>query len=506
MSSALLKTRLRCARLAVVCLTVAALVGCTIIGPDYKRPDVPLPTAWRSEMLDAADVANTAWWAAFADPNLIELIEVAIDTNKDLLIAAHRIEQFDARLEISHAAGYPQIGYNGNRERNQRSQEQPALLAVSKDPSYNNYAVNLTQSWEIDIWGRMARANEAARAELLATEEARRAVMLKVVASVATAYVQLLARDRQLLLARQTLANHRDVAALLDVKYKGGSATLLDATRAKAAVEEAQAAIPVIERDITLTENALGSLLGRNPGPIKRSSLDSLKLPPVPQGVPSDVLERRPDVVAAEQTLVAANAHIGIAKSQYFPTVSLTSALGLGSDQLQWLLARTARSGDISLGFAGTLFSGGRIEGDIHNAEALQKQMAETYLQAVQTALREVEDALVSRAKSGEQVLALGQRVQSLQDVSKLARQRFEGGQSTYIEVLDADRQVLLAQDQQAQGVRDQYSALVSVYKAMGGGWMVAQDRWRTPKPATDPATATVTQHTTEASELETRQ
>jgi multidrug efflux system outer membrane protein len=493
-------------RVLAACLAAAALAGCTTVGPDYQRPTVPLPTAWRGEQPDAADVVNTAWWDAFGDADLSELIKAAIDANKDLLIATHRVEQLDARLEISQAAAYPQVGYNANRERNQRSQEQPALLAVTKDPSYNNYAVNLTLNWELDVWGRVARANEAARAELLATQEARRAVMLKVVTSVATSYVELLARDRQLVLARQTLANRKDVFALLDLKYKGGSATLLDVTRARAAVAEVQAAIPLIERDITLTENALGSLLGRNPGPIKRRTLDSLKLPPVPQGVPSDVLNRRPDVVAAEQTLIAANAHIGLAKSQYFPTISLTAALGLGSDQLQWLTAKTARTGDLIAGLSGTLFSGGRIEGDIRNAEAVQRQMAETYLQAVQTALREVEDSLVSRSKAGEQVLALGERVQSLQDVSKLARQRFEGGQSTYLEVLDADRQVIGAQDQQAQGLRDQYSALVAVYKAMGGGWMVEQDKLRAPKQAAAPVAPPATQQTAKASEIEIRQ
>jgi len=264
--------------------------------------------------------------------------------------------------------------------------------------------------------------------------------------------------------------------------------------------------IPPIERDIALIENAMSILLGRNPAPVHRRSLDTLKLPPVPQGVPSDVLYRRPDVVAAEQTLVAANAKIGVAKSQYFPTISLTSALGLASDQLQWLMARTARDGDISLGLAGVLFDGGRIDGDVRNAEALQKLMAEAYLQSVQTALREVEDSLVSRTKAGELVLAQAQRLQWLREVSKLARLRFEGGQSTYLEVLEADRQVLLAQDQQAQGLRDQYGALVSVYKAMGGGWMVEQDKLRAPKAAPADAPAPAVQQTGMASQLETRQ
>lgn len=477
-----------------------------VVGPDYQRPAVVMPTVWRAQMPEAADVANTAWWEAFDDPELSALIVAAIDANKDLLIASHRIEQLEARVQVSQSAAYPQVGYDNSRERRQRSQEQPATLASGQQATYNNYAGNITLNWEFDVWGRVARANEAARAELLSGEEARRAVMLKVVTSVATAYVQLLASDRLLQLSGRKVANRKDVLALVDARYKGGSATRIDVARASAAVDEAQSAVPLIERDIAVTENALAGLLGRNPGPIPRRRIDTLRLPPVPEGVPSNVLDRRPDVVAAEQTLVAANAQIGIAKSQYFPTISLTSALGLASDQLQWLLARTARTGDINLGLAGILFSAGRIQGDVLGAEALQKQMAETYLQTVQTALREVEDSLVSRSKAGEQVLALDQRVKTLQDAARLALERFNGGQSTYIDVLDADRQVLTAQDLQTQGWRDQYSALVSVYKAMGGGWMVDQEKSRAPKRATAAAAAPAIQQTAKARELETRQ
>jgi multidrug efflux system outer membrane protein len=464
-------------------LLTALLVGCTTVGPDYSRPEVPLPPAWRAPPVDAADIVNTAWWEAFGDPELSRLVGEAIDANKDLLIASYRVEHLAARLDVSRAEGAPRVGYNAVRERVRRSEEQPALLAFGREQTYNNYAVNLTVSWEIDIWGRLARANEAARAEMLAGEEARRAVMLNVVTGVADLYVQLLSLDRQLELARQALANRQDAAALLDARYKGGSGTLIEATRAQAVVNELQAALPPIERDIALAENALAALLGRNPGPVPRRSIDSLKLPPVPQGVPSDVLDRRPDVVAAEQTLIAANARIGVAKGQYFPTISLTSALGLGSDQLRWLMSRTARTGEIGAGLMGTLFDGGRIDGDVRAADAERKQMTEAYLQAIQNALREVDDALVSRSRSAELVTALGQRLKTLEDVSRLARQRFEGGQSTRSELLDAERQVLSARDAQAQGVRDQYAAVVSIYKAMGGGWMAGQDRARSPQP-----------------------
>ena len=464
-------------------LLAALSVGCSTVGPEYSRPEVALPPAWRAPPVEAADIVNTAWWEAFGDPELSRLVGQAIDANKDLLIASYRVEQLATRLDRSRAEGSPQLGYNAVRERVKRSEEQPALLDPGREPSYNNYAVNLTLSWEIDVWGRLARANEAARAEMLAGEEARRAVMLNVVTGVADLYVQLLSLDRQLELARQSLANRQDAAALLDARYRGGSGTLIDATRAQALVHELQAALPPIERDIALVENALAALLGRNPGPVQRRSIDALKLPPVPQGIPSDVLDRRPDVVAAEQTLIAANARIGVAKGQYFPTISLTGALGLGSDQLRWLMSRTARTYELGASLMGTLFDGGRIAADVGAAEAERKQMTESYLKAIQNALREVDDALVSRSRSAEQVAALGERVKVLEEVSRLARQRFEGGQSTRTEVLEAERQVLSARDAQAQGVRDQYAAIVSIYKAMGGGWMAEQDRARSSQP-----------------------
>lgn len=470
-------------RLACAALLAALSVGCATVGPDYKRPAATLPSAWRAPQVDAADIVNTTWWDAFGDPDLTRLVGQAIDANKDLLIASYRVEQLAAKLDVSRAEGSPRVGYNATRERVRRSEEQPALLAFGREPSYNNYAVNLTLSWEIDIWGRLARANESARAEMLSSEEARRAVMLNVVTGVADLYVQLLSLDRQLDLARQSLSNRQAAAALLDARYKGGSATLIDATRAQALVDELQATLPPIERDIALAENALTALLGQNPGPVARRSIDALKLPPVPQGIPSDVLDRRPDVVAAEQTLIAANARIGVAKGQYFPTISLTSALGLGSDQLRWLMSRTARTGELGASLMGTLFDGGRIDGDVRAAEAEHKQMAETYLKAIQNALREVDDALVSRSRSAEQVAALGQRLKTLEEVLRLVRQRFEGGQSTRTDVLEAERQVLNARDAQAQGVRDQYAAVVAIYKAMGGGWMAEQDRTRSTQP-----------------------
>ncbi|MBZ8142077.1 RND transporter [Rubrivivax gelatinosus] len=498
-------------RRAACALACASLVACTTVGPDYERPPAPLPAAWRATLPEAAVVADTTWWRAFGDPQLDALIDVALANNKDLLIAAHRIERYAARLDISRAAAAPEIGYDANRKRVVRSEEQPAVLAPGRQPDYNNYAVGLSVAWEFDVWGRVARANEAARAELLASEDARRAVMLKVVTDLASGYVNLLALDRRLALARETVDNQREALRITDIKREGGSATDIEVVRARAALDEAQSLLPDLERQVAAAENALSALAGRNPGPLPRGRLDDLRLPAVPQGLPSDLLERRPDVLAAEQALVAANAQIGVAKSQYFPTISLTGTLGLVSDQLRWLTARTARAGELGAGLAGVLFSGGRIDGDVREAEARRREMAETYLQAVQTALHEVEDALVARATTGDQAALRARHLQSLEEVARLARVRQEGGRGTALEVLDAERLVLAARERQAQGLREQYAALVAIYKAMGGGWTVEQDRQGSPSKGVPTAAGAardtaIPQQTAQAKDNETRQ
>jgi multidrug efflux system outer membrane protein len=474
----------------VACVAVTTLVGCTTVGPDYQRPVVPVPAAWRSALDDAGDVANTNWWEAFADPELNELIRAALEQNRDIRIALFRIEEYDARLQVNQSAGKPQVGYSVGASRQRLSEEQPNKLGITGNTVYNDFTVGFNLNWEIDLWGRIKRANEAALADLMSTEASQRGVMLTVVSSVATGYVQLLALDRELAIAQQTLKNRQATLATTDFKQKGGSGSLILVERARAAVEEASSVLPDIERRIAFAELSLSSLAGRSAGTIKRRSIDELAMPKVPEGVPSDLLARRPDMMAAEQSLIAANARIGVAKGAYFPTISLTSVLGLASDDLRWLLAKTARQGEIAAGLVGVLFSAGRIEGGVREAEAINKQMAELYLQSIQTGLREVEESLVLRAKTGEQGLALGRQVKSQEDAMRLTQLRYEGGHSTYLDVLDAERQVFAARSMQAQNRRDQFLALVSVYKAMGGGWMAEQHERRVAKGAAAAASA----------------
>ena len=487
--------------LVLACAAVAVLSGCTTLGPDYQRPETPLPQAWRSETRDAKDVVNTAWWQAFGDPVLDGLITGAIDANKDLMLATLRVEQFDARLQISRADGRPQAGYGVSAKRQRYSEERPVLLPPRINPIQDAFELGANLSWELDLWGRVRRANEAARADLMATEDARHAVMLTVVTSVATSYIQLLALDHELELARGTRKNRDDALSLVQKKYEGGAATRLDVAKAKAALYDVSVAIPDLERQVAELENAISLLLGRNPGPVERGKLLALAL--ALQGIPSDVLARRPDVLEAEQNLVSANARIGVARAQYFPTISLTGLLGLGSNELGNLLQHSATTGSIGAGLLGTIFSGGRIKGDIRETEAIQKQMLVKYQQAVQTALSEVEDALVFRAKAAEIATAGEQQLDALRDALQLSSARYEGGQSSYLDVLDAQQDLYEAQDQQVGRQRDTYLALVAIYKAMGGGWMVAQDQIRAAKAA-DTATAQVPVAAAKAS-LETR-
>jgi len=478
-----------CRRALVGACAAAVLAGCAV-GPDYQRPEPVLPPAWRAPMAEAADVTNTAWWEAFDDADLNGVIRAALDANKDLALATLRIEEFEARLRVSRAANYPKVTAGVSANRQLYSEERPVLLPGSADPFQNAFLVNANISWEIDIWGRVKRANESARAQLLATEEARRTVMLTLVSNVATSYVQLLGLDQQLALARNTLKNREDALQLATTRFEGGSGTRLAVAQARAAVDALGTAVPDIERQQALLENALSVLMGRNPAPVARRKLETLKLPAVPQGVPSDVLTRRPDVLAAEQNLISANALIGVAKAEYFPAISLTGMAGLASDDLRWLTARTARTGGIGASLLGTIFDGGRIAGEVRQSEAVQKQMLVSYEKAVQDALREVEDALITQAKAAELAAAVDRQVKSLTEVMELARMRYEGGQSSFLEVLDAEREFYTAQSQQAQRRGDTYVALIALYKAMGGGWMVEQDRLRAPAAAAAPTAA----------------
>jgi multidrug efflux system outer membrane protein len=464
-----------------------ALSGC-VVGPAYHRPEVPLPKTWRVTPGESAAVVNTAWWKGFHDPDLDALIKQAIDANKDLLQATESVKEFEAKLQITGADRYPQLGYGTSADREHYSVETPQTHGILSEPTQNAFEVGTSVNWEFDIWGKMRRDNEAALADLLSSKYARHAVMLTVVNNVATAYFQLLALDHQLRLAKSTLKNRTEALKLVNARYKGGSSSKMAVLQAQSAVDEVWVTIPDLQHQIATLENALSLLVGRNPGPIIRhADDDEPALPAVPGGVPSDILSRRPDVLEAEQNLIAANARIGVAKAAFFPSLSLTGLLGFASSELDTLTKRDAGHASIGMGLLGTIFSGGKLTGQVHEAEAYKRELLIKYQQTVQTALGDVDDALVFNAKAAEGARRGEEQVRTLTDLAKLAQVRYDGGQSDYLEVLTAERDLFNAQTDQVNRHRDSYLALISVYAAMGGGWMVEQDKLRAAK---NPGTA----------------
>jgi len=462
--------------LGALSLALFLLAGCTV-GQDYVRPAVDSPEAWRVNYDAAAETANTRWWELFDDPVLNGLIDTALRENKDIRIAAARVEEFAARVDIFRSGAYPQLSYDGEGSRNRDSRD--AFDGVpTGDRNFNNYSIAANLSWELDLWGRIRRATEAARAELLAQEENRRAVILSLVSAVATSYVTLRQLDQQLEVSRETLADRSESLELFQMKFKGGVVSELEIAQVRTEYEQAAAAIPPLERSIALTENALSVLLGQNPGAMLRGkTIDELALPAIPAGVPAQLLARRPDIRSAEQSLVAADARVDVARSQYFPTISLTGLFGYASDSLSDLLGNSANTWSVGGSALGPIFTGGRISAQVRASEAVQRQTLVGYLLTIQTAFREVDDALVSVQKSREQLVAEGRRVAALSDYARLARLRYDEGYASYIEVLDAQRFLFDAELQYVAVQGDVYASLIGTYKAMGGGWVIEAQR-----------------------------
>jgi multidrug efflux system outer membrane protein len=453
-------------------MLVVLLAGCSL-APTYERPPTENPDAWRVNYKDAADTANTRWWELFDDPVLNQLIDTALKANKDVRIAAARVEEYAARVDIFRSGYFPQIGYSSEATRNRVSREAYGGNSIDAR-KYNNYTAAASLGWEIDVWGRIRNATEAARADLLAQEENRRAVILSLVSAVANSYVTLRQLDRQLEVSKETLATRAESLRLFELKRKGGVVSDLEVAQVRTEYEQAAAAIPPIERQIALTENALSILLGSNPHAMPRGkSIDALVLPPVPAGVPSTLLERRPDIAAAEQALIAADARIGVARAQYFPTISLTGLFGYASDSLSDLLQNSANLWTLGGSALGPIFTGGRISGELRASEAVQRQALVGYLQTVQGAFRDVDDALVSVQKAREELTAQGRQVAALAEYARLALLRYNEGYTAYIDVLDAQRRLFDAELQYVGVQGDVYNSLVNTYKAMGGGWIV---------------------------------
>jgi multidrug efflux system outer membrane protein len=457
-------------RLAVVLMT-CPLAGC-LVGPDYQRPPIAAPATFRFEMAEARDTVNSAWWTQFRDPVLDSLIDEALSHNLSVKIAAANVEQAAAVLTQTRAALYPQANAGASVSGKRESERIGSVYGSD---------VLAGASWEIDLWGRVRRLTEAARAQVFATEEGRRGVVLSLVASVANGYLQLRALDEQLVIATRTREAYAESVKLFELQFQYGVQSRMTVEQARTQYESAAAVVPQIESQIAQAENALSILLGRNPGPIERGqSIGALAMPDIPAGVPSQVLERRPDIRQAEQQLVAANAQIGAARALYFPTISLTGALGVVSSDLDTLFKGATGAWSYQGSIVGPIFTAGAIAGQVRQTEAARQAAELGYAAAIQSAFADVENTLITRAKLVDQLAAQGRLVTASQKYSELARLQFEGGVAPYMTVLQAEQQLFPAQLNEVQTRASLLAATVNIYKAMGGGWVVeAEQRTR---------------------------
>ena len=472
----------------VIVIILMSLLSCAM-GPDYKRPIINTPQGWRIEEKDAAALADTKWWTQFNDPALESLIDMALKENYDLRLAAARVEEYVGRYWVGRSPLFPQIYASGSGGRQRVSERGATVLPDTiKNPS-DFYQAGLSGSWELDIWGRLRRLNEAARADLISSEEGRKSVILTLVASVANAYVALRDLDKQLEVTERTTKIREESYRLFGLRFEGGIISELELSQVKSEYEYALSQVPLIQKRITFQENALSVLIGKNPGPVPRGkTIDELTLPAIPAGLPSDLLERRPDIRQAEQDLIAANARMGAAKALYFPTVSLTGLFGWQSTELTSLFAGPSQAWSYAGNVLGPVFTGGAITGSYIASEARQQQALIRYQQVIQTAFREVDDALADQKRTREQLAAQKQQVDTLRDYVRIARLRYEEGYTSYIEVLDAERSLFNAELDYVGTQGLLFQALVNLYKSMGGGWVAEADRMTVPATGVEPA------------------
>lgn len=455
-------------------LTLVALIcwaGCAV-GPNYKRPPVDSPAAFRSDDNPTnTSFADMAWWQVYQDTNLQALVREAFTNNYDLRIAVTRIEQARALAAQARSQFFPSVGYNGTVAQGRNALFGEAYPNSGK--TSGSAVATLNAFWELDLWGRIRRLNESARAQYLASQDAQHGVRLALLGEVASDYFQLLELDRELEIAQRTTNSFAGSLKIFSERMTGGTASALETSRAEAALDDAEAATPSILEQISTTENELSVLLGRHPGPIVRASegFDVLMLPQVPAGLPSSLLERRPDVLQAEQLLRSANAEIGERVAEFFPTIGLTALLGKISPQLSAMTLGTANAWGVAASATGPIFEGGRLVGQYRQARAARDEARLEFQRIALTALRDVSDALVQRDRLGEIRIFQAGEVRALNTAVRVSTERYRAGKASYYEVLEAQQQLFPAELNLARTQRDQLLAVVALYKALGGGW-----------------------------------
>jgi multidrug efflux system outer membrane protein len=458
--------------IAIVTLSCATLLTGCVVGPDYQRPDVVMPEAWRIDYGSAEDLSNARWWQQFNDLVLDGLIETALKENLDIRIAASRVDQFLGQLGTTRSEFFPQLGGGGGVSRN-RISEEAFGSAPGSDPYYTQYEAALGASWQLDLFGRVQRQTESVQAQVYSSEQGRRGVILSVVTGVTSSYIALRGLDRQLVIAKETELSYKGSLELFKLRHKYGTVSQLEVDQVDSQYRQAMAAVPLIEAQIAAQENLISILLGRPPGQMARGeTLDNMNIVGVPEALPSSLLIRRPDIQQAEQNLISANATVGVAESLYYPDISITGTFGKASEDLGDLLDSSARIWDVGASITAPIFTFGRIEGQIQSAEAVRQQAEDRYRFTILSALKEVNDALVSTDKTSRNFQALKQRERALASYARLAAMRFESGVASYLEVLYANNELFQAQLDTVSSQIGYYSSLINVYKSMGGGWV----------------------------------
>ena len=453
-------------------LALFFLAGCAI-GPDYKRPAVPTPATYRHQpAAGERSLADLAWWDIYRDDRLKELIHTALADGFDARIAAARVEQFRAIAAEVHGLRFPGVGYAANADRGRNAQLGNAYTQGAGAIA-NGFDGYLGVAWEFDLWGRVRRLDEAARAQYLASEEARRGVLLSLVSEVATTYFELSELDEELAIAHRATDSFGDSLKLFNQRLEGGIASRLETSSAEAAAATSAARIPALESLIALKENQLSVLLGRNPGPVVRGAhLADQTLPPeVPAGLPSALLERRPDIRQAEDAARAANAGIGVTVGGFLPRIGLSAILGAVSPQLDHLTSSKAGLWSVGAQATGPLFQGGGLYGQYQQSKAAWEEAKLRYQQTALNAFAEVADALTLRQKLAETRVQQERAVRAYEDAVKFAKERYASGNTGYFELLQTQQLLYPAQVALAQTRRDELTAVVQLYKALGGGW-----------------------------------
>ncbi|HWX43450.1 MAG TPA: efflux transporter outer membrane subunit [Blastocatellia bacterium] len=470
-------------RLLTGALLGGLLAGCTM-GPKYSRSAVKSPDTFRgadaAAAPDSSSLGDLKWFEVFKDEQLQGLMRTALLQNYDLRDAVARVLEARASLGLTRSNEFPQIGGAAKLTSSQISTKGQFVLPptlppgffISRTRNFGSLLLNLA-SFEVDIWGRLRRATESARASLLASEENRKAVTVTLIGDVATAYLDLVELDNELEIAKRTLATRQESLRLIKLRQQEGVASMLDVRLAEELVYTAAVAIPNTELQVEQTENQIHLLLGENPGPVVRgrSLIDQPQTPGVPPGLPSSLLERRPDIRAAEENLIAANANIGVARAAYFPEISLTGFLGTESSQLSNLFTGATRTWNFVPQVSRPIFDGGRLKSNVRFAEAQRQDALALYERSIQTGLREVSDALAGRRRLREVRVQQELLVEAVRDRVRLSYLRYRGGVDTLLNALDADRDLFVNELSLAQDRRNELLAMVRLYKALGGGW-----------------------------------